>query len=119
MNEHLRAHVPEIGILGIALAGGFEYLQVFVKLATLFMNRVASLTKPCRYSNPPASAIPKIPISGTCARRCSFMPGFLRKPILASAMDWCGSLGMLIGLCVASVYCWIACCLRTTAKWIA
>jgi len=38
MNEHLRAHVPEIGILGIALAGGFEYLQGFVKLATLFMN---------------------------------------------------------------------------------
>ena len=38
MNEHLRAHVPEIGILGIAVARGFEYLQGFVNPATLFMN---------------------------------------------------------------------------------
>ena len=37
-NEHLRAHVPEIGILGIVVAGGFEYPQGFVKPATLFMN---------------------------------------------------------------------------------
>src|SRR2546429_8339382 len=73
----------------------------------VFMNRVASLTKPCRYSNPPASAIPKIPISGTCARRCSFMRGVLRKPILPSAMDCRGSLGMFIGGGGASSSRWV------------